>query len=581
MRFFLFFLFVTSFQTSDAELFTKGATSQIYWNWRPDIADSCYEFTFVNYKTGALAFTNYCSKITLFYWDDCDYGKNMISDSNGMAIIPPLHDTLYRITHPAGVIDTFCGYNAPYDYGLTTNFSETTSPHRRMVVYRGLIYLPEKCRNWHFVISEFNGFCVSYADEVELYNNTSYGFINTKSNIDSLCFDTYTGNIEPPMIIRGVYGCSMNNLDFPNNSSVRFTSPPIYYYATDKLVEYNPGPYDPDHDSLSITITDTIRTSSILVSSSGPNFIGNFFRQNDASGNPYDKVFTENVYFAPLPGQIGPNPLRFNAQNNPFDTDSTFHLVDSTGRTTFNAQSTMQPILYYSAKKYREQKFVNETYFVNQFTLLNDVRPTSFMKIDTTSLQGAYFNGEGTMIGCADKPITFNAYIKLPFAAVSSANLIVKTTVDSTLPGNATCNIIGLHTDSVNLTFNWIPPLNSNGLFNAFISAKDSNCMLPYHHFLQMYTWSFYIDSCTAPILVSDIEMTNKVVIYPNPAKQEMTIESFDFFNNVKIYNLLSELVVEKDIKSTKTFKLSIGQLPPGIYMVNIDGKYKRKFIVE
>ena len=81
--------------------------------------------------------------------------------------------------------------------------------------------------------------------------------------------------------------------------------------------------------------------------------------------------------------------------------------------------------------------------------------------------------------------------------------------------------------------------------------------------------------------MVSDIEMTNKVVIYPNPAKQEMTIESFDFFNNVKIYNLLSELVVEKDIKSTKTFKLSIGQLPPGIYMVNIDGKYKRKFIVE
>jgi hypothetical protein len=255
--------------------------------------------------------------------------------------------------------------------------------------------------------------------------------------------------------------------------------------------------------------------------------------------------------------------------------------VDSTGKTTFNAKSTMEPVLYYSAKKYREQKFVNETYYVNQFTLVNDVRPTSYMRIDTASLQGAYFNNEGTMIGCADKPITFDAYVKLPFASVSSANLMVRTTVDSTLPGNGTCNITGLHTDSVHLTFNWTPPLNSKGLYNAFISAKDSNCLLPYHHFLQVYTWSFYIDSCVAAMNVADIEKDKTIVLYPNPAKQELTIESEVTFNKVKVYNLLSELMIEKELKPSKKFELSIGHLPSGIYIVHIDGKYIRKLVIE
>jgi hypothetical protein len=34
---------------TNAQTFTRGGAAHISWKWRPDIADSCYEFTFVNY----------------------------------------------------------------------------------------------------------------------------------------------------------------------------------------------------------------------------------------------------------------------------------------------------------------------------------------------------------------------------------------------------------------------------------------------------------------------------------------------------------------------------------------------------
>ena len=569
-------------QKADAQTFTRGGASQIYWNWRPDIADSCYEFTFVNYISATSSSSSFCPYINMFYWNDCDYGKNYIDVApNGLAIVPPLHDTLYRVTSYTGIVDTFCGFNAPYNAGTAINTVQTTSPHRKELIYRGLVYLPEKCKNWHFLIGHYDYLCVSFSDRIlNCFNGSDISpYTNLKSNYDSLFYDMYRNRLNKVALAYGIYSCSMNNLDFPDNSSIRFTSQPMYYFRTDKPVEYNPGPYDPDHDSIEITISDTLKSTHVGIS--GPGYIGEFFMKTDSAGVPNADVFTENHYFAPLPGQIGTNPFRFNAENNPFDTDSTFHLADSTGKTTFTAKSEMEPLLYYKAKKYRNGKFVNETYFLNQFTLMDDTRPVSYMKIDTANMHGAILNTQGTMMGCAGYPIDFDAYIKLPYVAIGNGNQIVRTTADSTLPGNGVCSISGLHTDSVHLKFSWTPPPGSRGLYNVFISDKDSNCLMPYNHYLQVYTWSFYIDTCNAPMGVADIENDKTIILYPNPAIQKLTIESNEAFSNVKIYNLLSELMIEKELKPSMKFELSIGHLPSGIYIVNIDGKYIRKLVIE
>lgn len=572
--------------SSYSQVYTTGGASQLYWKWRPDIADSCYEFTFVNIKStsNTTVTENYGANINMFYWNDCDYGKNsMVIDSTGYAIVPPLHDTLFRITSPYGILDTLCGYDVPYNTGSgVAGGFETNSPNRRQLIYRGLIYLPEKCRNWHFAIGNFIGWCVGNCHRITICHNATAALstiTNTKSNIDSFYYNTYYDSIMIKGGLYGIYGCSMNNLDFPNNNSVQFISPIMYYFPTNKKVEYNPGPYDPDFDSLVVSIPDTILSDDWLLKTSSIGVVPHFFDLTDANGNPSSDVFTDNHYFAPLPGQSGPNPVRFNAQNNPFDTDSTFHLVDSTGKTTFTAKSEMQPLLYYSAKKYRNNKFVNETYTINQFTLMDDTRPVSFMKVDTANVQGAVFNSDGTFMACADYPVTFDAYVKIPFAP--TANLIVKSTADTTLPGNGACIVTNLNTDSVHLKFNWIPPLNAKGLYNVFISAKDSNCQIPYYHYTQVYTWSFYIDSCLAPMGVPATQEKDYVFLYPNPASDKVTIRSGENISSVKIYTLLSELVAEIKSRPVKQVEINTSNLSPGIYLVNIDGKYVRKLVVD
>lgn len=200
------------------------------------------------------------------------------------------------------------------------------------------------------------------------------------------------------------------------------------------------------------------------------------------------------------------------------------------------------------------------------------------MRIDTGSMQNALFNSQGTMMSCTGLPISFDAYVKLP---VINGNLIVRTTADSTLPGNGACAIVGVNTDSVRLHFTWTPPANARGLYNVFVSAKDSNCSPPYHQYLQVYTWSFYIDSCLSPLNLANVINANGVVLYPNPSNDELTISSDENFSTVKIYTLLSELVLIKNVKPTKRLEIHTSDLAEGIYIVNIDGKYARKLVVK
>jgi len=183
-------------------------------------------------------------------------------------------------------------------------------------------------------------------------------------------------------------------------------------------------------------------------------------------------------------------------------------------------------------------------------------------------------------MSCTGLPISFDAYVKLPIAG---GDLIVRATADTTLPGNGSCTITGIHTDSVHLKFNWTVPNNARGLYNVYISAKDTNCSPPYNHYLQVYTWSFYIDSWLSPLNLSPIlSPTRKedVIIYPNPASNKVTVTSSKEFRSIKVYNLLSELMMEENVKPSKETELDVSGLPSGIYLVNVD-KVVRKLLLQ
>ena len=565
--------------------YTLGGYIQLYWDWRPDIADSCYEFTFINYKNADVP-GSYCPAINIYYWNDCNYGKSWMNVSYPPFSYSntPLHDTLFRVGPSQGIRDTFCGYPTVLS---ELNFAQVMEPLRSRVVYKGFVYLPERCKNWHFAIGRLGDIDLcqnSWSYKNYFVNNKTVppflptpGYSHTLSNIDSLYYSHYYGNIRTWVVAsEGFYGCWFNNADFPGNSSPRFLSAPIYSFQKQKAVEYNPGPYDPDHDSIMVTIADTLRGTHTLLASviTFPIYA---FIKNDSAGNFYSDIFTENFLYAPLAGQTGPNPLRYNPAN-PFDTDSTFNLKAPTGQTTFTAKSVMEPILFYKAQEYRNGHLLGETFCANQFTILTDGRLPSYMRIDTASIQGSTaFNNQSTMIGCAGTTISFDAWVKLP--GDPNGDLIVRTTADTTVPGNGACTMIGQHTDSVRLHFSWTPPSNAHGLYSVFVTAKDSNCNPPYHQYTQVYTWNFYIDSCTGIIGVNDITTDNSVVLYPNPATNIVTITSSKEFKSIKVFNLLSELVMEKNVKPSKEIALDVSELPSGIYLVNVDGVV-RKMVV-
>jgi hypothetical protein len=77
--------------------------------------------------------------IPLICWNDCNYGKNYIVSTplGGSSVIgapvsyivPPLHDTLYRVHDHYGLSDTFCGYDAPYNPGTMLNGSQSPPRH--------------------------------------------------------------------------------------------------------------------------------------------------------------------------------------------------------------------------------------------------------------------------------------------------------------------------------------------------------------------------------------------------------------------------------------------------------------------
>ncbi len=74
---------------------------------------------------------------------------------------------------------------------------------------------------------------------------------------------------------------------------------------------------------------------------------------------------------------------------------------------------------------------------------------------------------------------------------------------------------------------------------------------------------------------------TPEINIYPNPAIGKVTITASENFSEIKIYTMLSQLVFEMKSKPVSQIEINTQGLPSGIYLLQIDGKYSRKLVVE
>ena len=573
IKFMFFFLSGFSIKAQPTQ-FSLGGAQQLYWNWRPDISDSSYEFILETYNTVHYSQLSTCSRVGIYYWNECTYTKPYFNcTSTGPGVITCvnslLFDTLFKVTPGNGEFDSLCGYINPYNFGMSgiADTYNRTSPNRYKIRYKGIVTLPEKCSKWHFSIGDYSLFDCNGAGDIAFRtsNRRPIGAAPAfeLSNIDSFTYIGWYDSIQAAVVNMGSFHMvTLNNLDFQNNSSPRCLNTPWYVSPIGQQSILSPAPYDPDHDSLNIQITDTLFSNAL------PNYFPSanwqFFVMQNSKGDYSNDLFMFKNWFAPLPGQTGTNPLRYDAKYNPFDTDSTFQLDTQTGQVSFVAKSEMHPLLFFSIKDYRNGILASETFYFNQFTTLPSTRPLPQLRIDTSTLVGGLFLSNGRIKAFKNIPLQFEYDILL-----NSANgvLSVKHTADSTLPGTAVCQIINNKTDSVRCKFSWTPGNTENGLYTYFTEAKDTNCVIPFAQHKQVFTHAIEVGSY--PQAIENFNENHELTISPNPGTGIFNVHSNTRIEKIEIFDLSGKKMVEHFPLQQQSFNINLSSLPNGIYMIS------------
>tara|TARA_A100000171_G_C2140315_1_gene154840 strand:+ start:13179 stop:14603 length:1425 start_codon:yes stop_codon:yes gene_type:complete len=75
---------------------------------------------------------------------------------------------------------------------------------------------------------------------------------------------------------------------------------------------------------------------------------------------------------------------------------------------------------------------------------------------------------------------------------------------------------------------------------------------------------------------------TENFVLYPNPADQSFSIQAAgNTITSLRIFNVLGQQVLQQNINDLPSITVSINQLTPGIYVVNINNTTSHKLIVK
>ncbi|RZJ37129.1 MAG: T9SS type A sorting domain-containing protein [Chryseobacterium sp.] len=82
----------------------------------------------------------------------------------------------------------------------------------------------------------------------------------------------------------------------------------------------------------------------------------------------------------------------------------------------------------------------------------------------------------------------------------------------------------------------------------------------------------------TKAILATDEEKSSAISYYPNPAKNNLTVENSQELTNITIYDLAGKVVLKQDANS-KNVKLDVSKLAKGVYMMRAATKEGAKTV--
>ena len=75
------------------------------------------------------------------------------------------------------------------------------------------------------------------------------------------------------------------------------------------------------------------------------------------------------------------------------------------------------------------------------------------------------------------------------------------------------------------------------------------------------------ISTCNSSLGTGEVNTIDKLKVYPNPFKDQVTIESLENLKQIEIYNMAGLRVSTKEAND-RVVNLSLGQLPSGVYLL-------------
>ncbi|MDL2239244.1 cadherin-like beta sandwich domain-containing protein, partial [Bacteroidales bacterium OttesenSCG-928-L14] len=74
-------------------------------------------------------------------------------------------------------------------------------------------------------------------------------------------------------------------------------------------------------------------------------------------------------------------------------------------------------------------------------------------------------------------------------------------------------------------------------------------------------------------------DFTNQIKIYPNPAKNNVTIESSEEINNITIFDSFGKKIFERGNINEKSLMIDVNNYSVGIYYITVDGKTEKLIV--
>lgn len=115
--------------------------------------------------------------------------------------------------------------------------------------------------------------------------------------------------------------------------------------------------------------------------------------------------------------------------------------------------------------------------------------------------------------------------------------------------------------------------VNFDGVWNVYPFFESGNIMIS-----DRDNGVFIVRDSNSPLSIDNNELVT-TNLYPNPAKNKLTITSTKDINKIEVFNLLGKKIKSTEINNSLEYQLDVQTLNEGIYFIKINNLIVKKFV--